>query len=101
MQARMGLAVHGHRRHRPAVRHCNQEPSMPTGLVALLDDISLIARAAAASVDDISVAAGKAGTKAAGVVIDDAAVTPGYVTGISPARELPIIGRAAGRGRGG
>ncbi|OGS51564.1 MAG: ABC transporter [Erythrobacter sp. RIFCSPHIGHO2_12_FULL_63_10] len=64
---------------------------MPTGLVALLDDISLIARAAAASVDDVSVAAGKAGTKAAGVVIDDAAVTPGYVTGLSPARELPII----------
>ncbi|QIQ85883.1 DUF808 domain-containing protein [Erythrobacter sp.] len=64
---------------------------MPTGLVALLDDVSVIARAAAASVDDISVAAGKAGTKTAGVVIDDAAVTPSYVTGLSPARELPII----------
>lgn len=68
---------------------------MPSGLVALLDDISLIARAAAASIDDVSVAAGKAGTKAAGVVIDDAAVTPGYVTGLSPARELPIIGKIA------
>jgi len=64
---------------------------MPTGLVALLDDVSVIARAAAASVDDISVAAGKAGTKTAGVVIDDAAVTPSYVTGLSPSRELPII----------
>ena len=64
---------------------------MPSGLVALLDDISVIARAAAASADDIGIAAGKAGTKAAGVVIDDAAVTPSYVTGLSPARELPII----------
>ncbi|MBO6526264.1 DUF808 domain-containing protein [Erythrobacter sp.] len=64
---------------------------MPGGLVALLDDVSIIARAAAASVDDITVAAGKAGSKTAGVVIDDAAVTPSYVTGLSPARELPII----------
>lgn len=64
---------------------------MPGGLVALLDDISIIARTAAASVDDIGVAASKAGTKAAGVVIDDAAVTPGYVTGLDPSRELPII----------
>jgi len=68
---------------------------MPSGLVALLDDISLIARVAAASIDDVGIAAGKAGTKAAGVVIDDAAVTPGYVTGLSPARELPIIGKIA------
>lgn len=64
---------------------------MPGGLMALLDDVAVIARVAAASVDDISVAAGKAGTKAAGVVIDDAAVTPSYVTGLSPKRELPII----------
>jgi hypothetical protein len=64
---------------------------MPGGLVALLDDVSVIARAAAASIDDVSVAASKAGTKAAGVVIDDAAVTPNYVTGLTPARELPII----------
>jgi predicted DNA repair protein MutK len=64
---------------------------MPSGLVALLDDISVIAKAAAASVDDIGLAAGKAGSKAAGVVIDDAAVTPSYVTGLSPARELPMI----------
>lgn len=64
---------------------------MPSGLVALLDDVSIIARTAAASIDDISLAASKAGTKAAGVVVDDAAVTPSYVTGLSPARELPII----------
>lgn len=68
---------------------------MPTGLVALLDDVSVIARAAAASIDDVSIAAGKAGTKAAGVVIDDAAVTPSYVTGLTPARELPIIWQIA------
>jgi len=60
-------------------------------LVALLDDIAVIARAASASVDDIAVAASRAGSKTAGVVIDDAAVTPSYVTGLSPARELPII----------
>ncbi len=64
---------------------------MPGGLVALLDDVSIIARTAAASLDDIGIAAGRAGTKTAGVVIDDAAVTPSYVTGLSPARELPII----------
>ena len=64
---------------------------MPGGLVALLDDVSIIARTAAASVDDITVAASRAGSKTAGVVIDDAAVTPSYVTGLSPARELPII----------
>ena len=64
---------------------------MPGGLVALLDDVAAIARVAAASIDDVSVAASKAGTKAAGVVIDDAAVTPSYVTGLDPARELPII----------
>jgi len=64
---------------------------MPSGLVALLDDVSVIARAAAASVDDIGAGVAKAGTKAAGVVIDDAAVTPGYVTGFTPDRELPMI----------
>jgi uncharacterized protein len=64
---------------------------MPGGLVALLDDIAVIAKLAAASVDDVAGAAGKAGTKAAGVVIDDTAVTPNYVVGLSPERELPII----------
>ncbi|MFK5645411.1 DUF808 domain-containing protein [Ornithinimicrobium sp. LYQ121] len=64
---------------------------MAAGLAALLDDIAAIARIAAASVDDISAAAGRAGVKAAGVVVDDAAVTPRYVTGFDPTRELPII----------
>jgi hypothetical protein len=68
---------------------------MPSGLVALLDDVAGITKLAAASLDDIGVAAGKAGTKAAGVVIDDTAVTPSYVTGFHPERELPIIWRIA------
>lgn len=68
---------------------------MPTGLVALLDDISVIAKAAAATIDDVGVAATKAGSKAAGVVIDDAAVTPSYVTEFTPDRELPIIRKIA------
>ncbi|HYW14641.1 MAG TPA: DUF808 family protein, partial [Allosphingosinicella sp.] len=55
---------------------------MPSGLAALLDDVATIAKLAAASVDDVSAAAGPAGMKAAGVVIDDAAVTPRYVTGL-------------------
>ncbi|TQS46171.1 DUF808 domain-containing protein [Cryptosporangium phraense] len=68
---------------------------MAGGLVALLDDVAVLARAAAASVDDIGAAAAKAGTKAAGVVIDDAAVTPQYVQGLAAERELPIIKRIA------
>lgn len=68
---------------------------MATGLIALLDDVAGIAQLAAASLDDIGAAAAKAGTKAAGVVIDDTAVTPAYVTGFSPERELPIIARIA------
>ncbi|WP_230636006.1 DUF808 domain-containing protein [Sphingomonas sp. Leaf4] len=68
---------------------------MAGGLVALLDDVAAIAKLAAASLDDVTAAAGRAGVKAAGVVIDDAAVTPRYVVGLSPARELPIIGKIA------
>jgi uncharacterized protein len=68
---------------------------MPSGLAALLDDIATIAKIAAASLDDVAAAAGKAGAKAAGVVIDDTAVTPQYVTGFTPDRELPIIWRIA------
>ena len=68
---------------------------MPSGLIALLDDVATIAKLAAASADDIGLAVGKAGTKAAGVVIDDTAVTPRYVTGLAPERELPIIGKIA------
>jgi predicted DNA repair protein MutK len=61
------------------------------GLVALLDDVAAIARIAAASVDDVAAGAAKASAKAAGVVIDDAAVTPQYVSGADPSRELPMI----------
>ncbi|MFD1213358.1 DUF808 domain-containing protein [Arthrobacter sp. GCM10027362] len=66
---------------------------MSGGLVALLDDVAALARIAAASVDDVAAGAAKAGTKAAGVVIDDAAVTPQYVSGAHPSRELPMIKR--------
>ena len=63
--------------------------------MALIDDVAGIAKLAAASIDDIGAASSKAASKAAGVVIDDAAVTPKYVTGLSPSRELPIIGKIA------
>jgi hypothetical protein len=68
---------------------------MPSGLAALLDDVAAIAKLAAASIDDVGAAAGRAGFKAAGVVVDDTAVTPRYVTGFTPDRELPIIWRIA------
>jgi predicted DNA repair protein MutK len=68
---------------------------MPGGLVALLDDVAALAKLAAASVDDVAGAAGRAGAKAAGVVIDDTAVTPRYVVGLPPDRELPIIWKIA------
>ena len=66
---------------------------MAGGLAALLDDVAALARLAAASADDVAAASAKAGSKAIGVVIDDAAVTPQYVQGIKPRRELPIIWR--------
>ena len=66
-----------------------------SGLIALLDDVALLARTAAASVDDVAGMAAKAGSKAAGVIIDDAAVTPKYVTGLDASRELPIIWKIA------
>ena len=68
---------------------------MPSGLAALLDDVATIAKMAATSVDDVSAAAGRASMKAAGEVVDDAAVTPGYAMGFSPDRELPIIRKIA------
>ena len=68
---------------------------MPSGLIALLDDVATIAKLAASTVDDVAGAAGKASAKAAGVVIDDTAVTPRYVVGLAPERELPIIGKIA------
>lgn len=66
-----------------------------SGLLALLDDVAAIAKVAAASVDDVVAQAAKAGAKAAGAVIDDAAVTPKYVQGFAPARELPIVWKIA------
>lgn len=68
---------------------------MASGLVALLDDVAAIAKIAATSLDDVSAAAGKAGSKAVGVVIDDTAVAPGYAVGFTPDRELPIVAKIA------
>jgi len=66
-----------------------------TGLIALLDDVAALAKIAAASLDDAAAQAVKAGSKAAGIVIDDAAVTPRYVVGFAAERELPLIWRIA------
>ncbi len=68
---------------------------MSGGLFGLLDDVAALARLAAASVDDVGAAAGRASAKAAGVVVDDTAVTPQYVHGVAAKRELPIIKRIA------
>ncbi len=68
---------------------------MAGGLVGLLDDVAALAKLAAASIDDVGTAAGKASLKAAGVVVDDTAVTPAYVHGLAADRELPIIRRIA------
>ncbi len=79
----------------PGAPRSAKAPAMSSGLLALLDDVATIAKLAAASIDDVGAAAGKAGVKAAGVVIDDTAVTPRYVVGLSPDRELPIIAKIA------
>jgi predicted DNA repair protein MutK len=68
---------------------------MAGGLVGLLDDVAALAKLAAASIDDVGAAAGRASMKAAGVVVDDTAVTPAYVHGLAADRELPIIKRIA------
>jgi uncharacterized protein len=68
---------------------------MSAGLFGLFDDIATLARMAAASVDDVGAAAGRASAKAAGVVVDDTAVTPQYVSGVAANRELPIIRKIA------
>ncbi|RNL63055.1 DUF808 domain-containing protein [Nocardioides marmoriginsengisoli] len=68
---------------------------MSAGLFGLLDDIAALAKLAAASIDDVGAAAGRAGVKAAGVVVDDTAVTPQYVQGVAAQREVPIIKRIA------
>ena len=65
------------------------------GLIALFDDVAALAKMAAASLDDVAAQTAKAGAKAAGVVIDDAAVTPRFVLGFEAKRELPIVGKIA------
>jgi uncharacterized protein len=72
-----------------------REHPVASGLAALLDDVAALAKLAMASVDDVGAAAGRASMKAAGVVVDDAAVTPAYVQGLTADRELPIIRRIA------
>ena len=67
-----------------------------SGFLALLDDVAAIAKLAASQVDDVAAHAVKAGGKSAGIVIDDAAVTPKYVTGLPAAREIPIVAKIAG-----
>ncbi|AOP53331.1 DUF808 domain-containing protein [Brevibacterium aurantiacum] len=68
---------------------------MAGGLFALLDDVAALVKLSAASLDDVAAGASRAGVKAAGVVVDDAAVTPKFVEGVDPKRELPIIKRIA------
>jgi uncharacterized protein len=69
----------------------HQYPPMATGLLALLDDVSALVKATAASLDDLPAQVAKTSSKVSGIVIDDTAVTPKYVVGLSPARELAII----------
>jgi predicted DNA repair protein MutK len=89
--------VVGDRLQSPRAGLTNGEKTEPmaSGLAALLDDVAAIAKLAAASLDDVTAAAGKAGSKAIGVVVDDAAVTPGYAMGFTPERELPIVWKIA------
>jgi predicted DNA repair protein MutK len=68
---------------------------MASGLLALLDDISALVKASAASLDDVPTQVAKTTGKVSGIVIDDAAVTPKYVVGLDPSRELLIIYRIA------
>lgn len=68
---------------------------MAAGLFALLDDVAALARVAAASIDDVGAAAGRASVKAAGVVVDDTAVTPQFLEGSPAKRELPMIRQIA------
>ena len=68
---------------------------MATGLLALLDDVAALVKVSAASLDDIPAQVAKTTGKVSGIVIDDAAVTPKYVVGLDPSRELAIIGHIA------
>ena len=68
---------------------------MASGFFALLDDISALVKASAASLDDVSTQVVKTTGKVSGIVIDDTAVTPRYVVGLDPSRELSIIYKIA------
>lgn len=64
---------------------------MATGLLALLDDVAALVKVSAASLDDVPTQVAKTTGKVSGIVIDDTAVTPKYVVGLDPKRELSII----------
>lgn len=64
---------------------------MPSGLMALLDDIGALVKASAATLDDVPTQVAKTTGKVSGIVIDDTAVTPKYVVGLDPKREISII----------
>jgi uncharacterized protein len=68
---------------------------MSSGLIALLDDIAALAKVVATGLDDAGAQAAKASGKVAGMIIDDAAVTPRYVAGLAAERELPVIRKIA------
>jgi predicted DNA repair protein MutK len=68
---------------------------MASGFFALLDDISALVKASAASLDDVPAQVVKTSGKVSGIVIDDTAVTPKYVVGLDPSRELTIIYKIA------
>ena len=93
--AKVVPSFHGSSPHREHDEDFEERLPVSIGLIALLDDVAGIAKVAAASVDDVASQAARAGIKAAGVVIDDAAVTPRYVVGFAAQRELPIVGKIA------
>ena len=76
-------------------RHADIAAALQEATNAAVNDLAAIAKLAAAYLDDVANQAAKAGVKAAGVLIDDAAVTPGYVIGFAANRELSIVGRIA------
>ena len=61
---------------------------MSSGLLALLDDITVL-------LDDVAAMSKIAAKKTAGIVGDDLAVNANAVVGIDPKRELPIVGKIA------
>ena len=80
---------------RDAIRK-SERTSLEPGSLALLDDVALLAKSVAVSLDDVPAQIAKAGVKSAGVVIDDAAVTPRYVVGVAAQRELAVWGASPG-----